>query len=274
VAVLSDMVTRDSVLIGVPAPAVQAAMVASEKRLSNLTALPAARWPTRVIRFVGPVPSLDEFGQVAVTTKSRMICPMCGGKGYLPRDDGVSGAGERRPIQRGRYLPACPACYGSGLVVEAGLMKMLGTLAEGAARIVWAPETDARSRTVVRQVLVEVLRRLATAPVRVRNLFATYAGRSVAAGRWPRGLVVYAQVRERAEGPDGAYLMLEPWQSTTTVALRLQDLVPGQASGTGAAPPVGSWVILAGMAVSNFKGDLREGIYVLPVVVIPAPVGW
>lgn len=111
-----------------------------------------------------------------------------------------------------------------------------------------------------------------TAPPARRHLFATYAGREVtrAVRQTPLGLMVYAQVRERAEGPDSPYLMLEPWQSATSITIRLKDLVSGTSTISG-QPAVGSWVFVAGMALSTFDTGLQQGVYVLPVVLIPAP---
>jgi len=272
VSVIGDMVTRTSVLIGVPAPSLEKAMLASDLTLKDLDDLPDPNWPTPVVRLVGKTPTTEEFTQAVVSAKSRLICPICGGTGVLPHDDGTTPIGTRRPVQRGRYLPRCGACGGSGIVIEAGLMKMLASVTEHGARIVWSPESDSRSRQGVRQGILDLVRAIATAPPARRHLFATYAGRAVsqAARQQPQGLIVYAQVREKTEGPDSPYLMLEPWQSATSITIRLKDLLSGTSTSAG-QPAVGSWVYVAGIALSTFDTGLQQGVYVLPVVLIPAP---
>jgi len=274
VAVVSDMVPRESVLVGVPGPALHEALLGAEPVLRDVEGLPKPRWTSRVVRLRGHMPTLEDFSQAIVSAKTRMVCPMCGGRGVLPPDDGSTPAG-RRPISRGGYMPRCAACYGDGIVVEAGLMKILGSIAERGARIVWSPDTDGRNRQAARQGILDVLRSLATAPARPRQLFATYAGREVARAvrKTPAGVMVYAQVREVTDGPDGKYLLLEPWQASTTIAVRLSDLVatPQTAGATPNYPPVGSWTYIAGVVLSRFESDTEDGVYILPAVLIPAP---
>jgi hypothetical protein len=270
-AVAMDVITRDAPLVAVPAPLLAGILPGAEAQGRDLSALPQTRWPFRLVRLAGAAPTVEAFSQAVVTVRTRFVCPTCGGRGTVT-DDGTTPGGVRRPVKSSREQ-RCPACAGDGAAYEAGQLKLLTDAAEIGSRIVWSADTEERSRVVTRQVALELLRTISSLPARTRQMLVNAAGVSVnsAAAQAPRGVITYAQVRETVSGPDGRYVMLEPWQGGTTVAIRLEDGSSrrSRAGTLTGEPSAGSWLFVMGMATSRFQSDLREGVFVLPLALMP-----
>jgi hypothetical protein len=97
-----------------------------------------------------------------------------------------------------------------------------------------------------------------------------------AASSLPRGTLLRADIKEHMDGPDGNYLLLAPPDSTTPVAVRLDDLLQLGAKANlpdRKDPADGSWVLLCGMALSRFDDGKQRGLFLLPLewMLIAAP---
>jgi hypothetical protein len=89
-------------------------------------------------------------------------------------------------------------------------------------------------------------------------------------GEFPRGIVVYAQVRETLTAADGPYRLLAPFRSPALLAVKADLLAPpagADGKPAGAQPAVGQWIVLGGAV---------EGVALLqnlkPLLV--RPFGW
>jgi hypothetical protein len=79
----------------------------------------------------------------------------------------------------------------------------------------------------------------------------------------PHGMVVYAQVRESVEGPDGSYVLLLPQGAEGTFAARA-DRMEAAAEVRGTRPGDGRWITIAGLAMGPVSLGSRQATYVQP----------
>jgi hypothetical protein len=79
----------------------------------------------------------------------------------------------------------------------------------------------------------------------------------------PHGMVVYAQVRELVDGPDGAYVLLSPHGAGATFAAKA-DRMAAVAEVRGTRLGEGHWIILAGLAMGPVSLGSQRATYVLP----------
>ena len=82
----------------------------------------------------------------------------------------------------------------------------------------------------------------------------------------PCGIVCQAQVQGSQDGPDGRYVLLSPWRSSVTLAVREEDLaLPGIKAAAHREPAENTYILLSGTILSRFKTEGREGYFVLPL---------
>jgi hypothetical protein len=255
--------------LAIPASSLRAALLGAAPQLKALSELPRPLWPSKMLRVAGAPAAAADCASGARGLKSAMVCPMCGGKGT------VRGLGYTDSYGMGYYSTRpCPACHGETVMVQKGLLKVVSPLVEGASRTVWAPAVDDRSRVAARAAGQEVVKALGASGPYFQKAYAAVVaaelGRSDLA--LPQGVLVYAEVQKRVDGPDGRYLVLGPQDCPTPVLVRVDDLVaPGAKATAPRKEPAGkTWVILAGLAVSRFKGAESQGLFVVPLEWVPA----
>ncbi len=247
--------------LAMPACSLRQSLLAAEPNLKPLSALPKARWPVRVLRVAGKPPKPAGFENARRRIREAMVCSRCGGRGRVRVDVADEVSAE---------TVLCPRCHGEGVALESGVYELLATWAEEGTRAVWSPEPVGRVHTAARAAGREMLARLAKAGRHFRSAYAEKTSQDIdrLGHPVPRGVVLYAVVRETISGPDGRYVILEPVNTSNVVAVRLQDLMgrddrrgPG---GVGRRPRKRSWMILAGAVLSRFSGGRYRGVYVLP----------
>jgi hypothetical protein len=270
VAVAMEVTIHETVAaLAIPASSLRAALLGAAPQLKALSELPRPLWPSKMLRVVGaPAAAADCAGGVS-GLKSAMTCSACGGQGKVRVMDTSSMYG----YSYYSYSP-CPTCHGERVAVQKGLMKAVSPLVEGASRTVWAPAVDDRSRVAARAAGQEVVKALSTSGPYFQKAYAAAVaaelGRSDLA--LPQGVLVHAEVQKRVDGPDGRYLFLAPRDCPTPVLVRVDDLVaPGAKTTAPRKEPAGqTWLILAGLAVSRFKGEGSQGLFVVPLEWAPA----
>ncbi|HUU10328.1 MAG TPA: hypothetical protein VM431_07275 [Phycisphaerae bacterium] len=271
-AVRLDVAARGvSVALAMPASSLRRSILESEPKLRVLSALPEPLWPVQILRLPGEPQSPVSFGRVRDHVRASVVCTECKGKGEVHPD-----ARKGLPRRPGHDDVECPRCHGEGIALESGVYETLATWAEEGTRVVWAPGTVGRSQITARTAGQEMLAWLAVAGRHFREAYSRDTGRDV--GRLgrpsPRGLVVYAEVRDTIPGPDGPYVILDPQHTTFMVAVRVTDLVRPDGRGPlglGRRPPDKSWVILAGTVLGQFEETRYRGICMLPFEWTRAP---
>jgi hypothetical protein len=159
-------------------------------------------------------------------------------------------------------------------------MNALAEMLERATCTAWGAMGDDRTRAAVRAASADVMKGLLNGSNRFVHDYAGAVSDDLArVSARPRGLAIRAEVVEALDGPDGRYLVLAPYRATTKVAVRIDDMqtLGGKTPMAGRKePPKGSWVMVAGTALSRFKTGQRDGVFLLPVEWMAAtePVKW
>jgi len=249
--------------LAVPAYSLRRSLLSAEPKLAMLTKLPRPVWPVETVRLAGEPPKPAGFQGARERIRDAMVCSQCRGRGRIRAEfDGGAMRTYDESIE-------CPRCRGEGIALESGVYELLTTWAEKGTRAVWAPGPVGPVQTAARGAGRDMLRYLATIDRNFRAEFAQRAGRDVSQlGQMvPRGLIVYAEVRETIAGPDGEYVILDPVDTDGMVAVRLQDLLGKDGrgpSGLGRRPPDRAWVLLAGTVLSRLQAPGYVGVCVLP----------
>lgn len=260
-----------SVALAMPASSLRQSLLESEPRLRVFSELPEPLWPVHLLRLPGKPPQPPGFARVRDHVRASVVCTECKGKGKIRAED------QRGLLRRIGDKVECPRCHGEGIALESGVYETLGTWAEGGTRVVWAPGPVGRAQSTARAAGREMLKWLAVAGRHFRDAYSHAAGRDInrLGSPTPRGLVVYAEIRDTISGPDGPYVILDPLHTNYMVAVRMQDLKGHDGkgpSGSGRTPPDKSWILLAGTVLSQFKGGRYRGVYVLPFEWVRCPV--
>ena len=262
-----------NVPLAMPARSLRQSLLAATPDLRPLAALPTPRWPVQTLRVTGEPPKPAGFAGARARIQEAMVCSRCRGRGKVRME--VAGGVTEDTVE-------CPRCHGEGVALESGLYDLLATWALEGTRAVWAPGPVGRVHTAARAAGREMLAHLAKAGQHFRGAFAERTARDVnrLGQSAPRGLIVYAEVRETIRGPDGPYVILDPVDTNYMVAVRLSDLMGRDgrgAAGLNRRPPDRAWVLLAGAVVSDLDGAPHRGVCVLPFAwtgcPTPGPVG-
>jgi len=244
-------------VLAMPASTLRESLLASQAQLKPLADLPDALWPVKILRLPGEPVTQDAFLRASQTLNQTLVCDRCGGDGR------ISGWGGSYP---------CPACAATGIQLNTENLDMLREWALQGTRVAWGPDVDSRTRSQVRKVGVEVMAHLAVVGRNIRRswglagaLARLYQVRAEP-GK-PQGIILYAQVKEQVAGPDGQYLLLESFNTGTTVAVRAEDLLGCDGMGPlpgREVPKKDTWFALAGAVISPFNSGKASGVYVLP----------
>jgi len=260
---LSVAVAGLQVPLVVPACSLRRSLLAAEPKLATLSELPKPAWPVEALRLAGEPPKPAGFSGARQRIGEAMVCSQCRGRGWIRAE--IDGGTVRTHDEK----VECPRCHGVGIALESGVYELLATWAEEGTRAVWAPGPPGAIQAAARGAGRDMLRFLATIDRRFRAALAERAGRDLnqMGQPAPRGIVVYAEVRETIAGPDGEYVILDPVDTDVMVAVRLQDLLGKDGrgpSGLGCRPPNRAWVVLAGTILSRLRVPDRVAVYVLP----------
>jgi hypothetical protein len=255
VGVLLDLAGGPGGPLVVPAAAVRDAILSAKPELKPLAALPKPLWPTRVRVMAGEPVRPPSVGWAARDLPARVRCGRCAGRGTVSAKRVVGRGmvlGRPRPIW-GLVAETCPDCQGEGVAVKNDTYQYFGNVALLGTKAWYQPESDEAARASVRESALDLLRGLAKAGPEFRRAFAQAAAEALRKGRaaheFPAGAVLYAQVRETDDGPDGRYIVLAPYQGAPLLVTRTG--AGGAAPNPGKPDPgppwsYGDWIVVAG----------------------------
>jgi len=246
------------VALAMPAVTLRKSLLSTQPELKPLTDLPEPLWPVDILRLPGRPANVQEFLRASRTITSAMVCKRCGGKGRIDTGRWIFGGD----------VP-CPTCLGTGIHVSADVYDMLAEWAEQGTRVAWAPRTNERSRSQVRKYGVEMLARLAKVGRNLQRALGPIGSVNLVKPqtKMPHGIILYAQVQEQIDGPDGRYLLLKAVNTRSLAVVRVEDLLGDNGKGPlpgRQVPRPNTWFALAATVVSNFDTGEHQGIYVLP----------
>lgn len=273
VAVRLDVAARDIlVTLAMPAATLRKSMLSAQPELKPLSELPKPLWPVRILRMRGEPPVPADFTHPALSLRAQMACKTCGGNGKMDPGERGGFIGRLARGETGRNADfTCPVCRGDGLTLPAGAYEALAAWAMQGTSAIWAPVSDDRPRTVIRATAQEMLKLLSPAEVPMRRAlaFAAATDPSRHTVPLPRGLVVFGEVGDAVDGPDGRYLFIQVQHSPTSVAMRVDDLAgPGVRAATlppRKEPERGAWILAAGTMLARFDTGKQQGVFVLPM---------
>lgn len=271
VGILVRMIGSPKALV-VPAGLLRSALLSAGTQLKPFAQLPKPIWPVAIQTLAGQPTTPHAFAGVVRAVKSRSRCATCNGTGKVVVRKLVGTnriGGMVRPVYRNE-TQTCKACRGEGVVCGKGLYEYFARMAEGATRLLASPDTPEKARQAAIANGKGLLDALGRVGPRYRDALVAQARANLAKGdgRYPRGVVVYAQLREAVDGPDGKYAVLAPFRSSRLLAVKSERLKRplGEEDRTKKAtkPAQGDWIIVAGLAegVVSLKG--RRPIYLRP----------
>ncbi len=282
----------------VPAPAVRQALLSAKPELKPLAELPKPVWPVPVCRLAGDAVQPAQFAGTVGALRVKARCGKCGGKGQITVERVVGtqkiGGMVRNIIER--RLETCPQCLGEGVLLTNGLHGTFAVMAEQGLRLVTSPGMAPRAIAAAWKNARGVLNGLNDVGVRFRDAFARAGQLDLAdrAAALPRGSVLYAQVGEFFEGPDGRYVALMPYHSPVMLAMRVDAPAPAgptvlkaeaETPSTPATPEpaadrpggsarplaYGQWIIVAGVLDAEVKDAGRTFLHLLPFDWVSGP---
>ena len=251
----------------VPASALRDALVASDRQLKPLAELPKPVWPVGVLPVVGKPSTAQDFAQTVRTIKVRSVCSKCMGKGTVTVRK-LIGSRIIGGFPRNTYkdeVQNCDKCNGEGVLFPDGLYAQFIRMAEAGTWLASAGGVEPKVRDAVFSSGLDVLRAIAKVGKSYRDDLTQEIKSDLSKGGTggPHGMVVYAQVREEVDGPDGKYVLLSPQGAGTTFAAKA-DRLAAVAEVRGTRLDEGRWVILAGLAMGPVSLGSRHATYVQP----------
>jgi len=270
VGVLAGVLGSEKPLV-VPAHLLRTALLTAGAQLKPLSDLPRPVWPTAVQDLAGKPTTPQEFAAAVRAIKTRSRCKRCNGSGNVVVRKVVSQnrvGGIARPIYR-EETQTCRGCRGECVVCGRGLYAHFARMAEGATRLLASPATPETVRETAISNSRGLLDALGRVGPRYRDALIAQAKADLAAsgGEFPRGVVVYAQLHQDVQGPDGTYRRLRPHRSAAELVIRSDRFrqALGEKAGAEPAEPVeGDWIILAGLAEGTVHLNGRRALLVRP----------
>jgi hypothetical protein len=196
------------------------------------------------------------------------------------------GGMERKIVKQ--ESETCPQCVGEGILFSERLYPTFTSMADQGLRLVAFPDTDDKAAAAARDNGRAVLQGLGEVGPRFRDAFIRAVKDDLDKfAPLPRGVVLYAQVRETVEGSDGTYVLLAPFQSATMLAMRTDAPHPADPKVLSARPSdppsrpsdprppptkvpprpnltYGRWIVLAGLVDAQVQIDARKFLPVRP----------
>jgi hypothetical protein len=242
-------------------------VMASDRQLKPLAELPKPVWPVLVLPVAGKPVMAADFAQTVRAIKTRSRCGKCGGKGTLMvrtpiRTTGVGGFSRTTYKEESK---TCDGCQGEGVLFPDGLYGQYIRMAEAGTWLALAGGVEPKVRDAAFSGGLDVLRAIAKVGKGYREdlVKEIKSDLSKGAAAEPHGMVVYAQVRELVDGPDGAYVLLSPHGAGATFAAKA-DRMAAVAEVRGTRLGEGHWIILAGLAMGPVSLGSQRATYVLP----------
>ncbi|HUX02218.1 MAG TPA: trypsin-like peptidase domain-containing protein [Phycisphaerae bacterium] len=264
--------------VAAPAPAIRRALLAAKPQLQPLTDLPRPLWPARVRPVAGESIAPARLAATVRSVKLRLRCDKCNGTGQVRvrRIIGIRKSGGMTYPAYGEFDEACPDCHGEGTVFRDTTHGDLVAMAEQAARVRFDPEVDPKAREATLAGVREVLDALANLKTEGRRAMLAAAAQAVRDdAEWPRGLVVWAQILDKVEAPDGGYVVLAPHGSNQRIAMRPEA---ERDAGAGQDPPAapgtwqyGQWILVAGLGEGRVAVGGQRLVWIRPAVWILSP---
>jgi len=258
----------------VPASVLREALMASDRQLRPLAELPKPFWPIAVLPVPGKPPAAQDFAQTLRLIKTRSLCNQCKAKGTIT----VRKLIESRVIngaQRNVYkdeVQTCPTCNGECVNFPDGLYAQYSRMAEAGTYLASAGGVDQKVRDTVFSGCMDLLKAVSKIGKAYRddlvNEIKADLSKNLDGG--PHGMVVFAQVRESVEGPDGQYLMLAPHGSEAKLVAKA-DRLAAVAEVRGTRLDEGRWIVLTGMAMGSVSIGSQRAIYVQPLAWADGP---
>jgi len=258
----------------VPASALWESLKSADRQLRPLAELPKPFWPVAVLPVPGKPSTPQDFAQSVRTIKVRSRCTKCNSKGTITvrkliESHNVGG------MQRNTYrdeVQTCPTCSGEGVVFPDGLYAQYVRMAETGTWLASAGGVDARVRDTVFANCLDLLKAVSRVGKSYRDdlLRETKPDLSKNLAGGPHGIVVFAQVRELVDGPDGSYWVLAPHGLEATLAAKA-DRLAAAVEARGGRLRDGHWIILAGLAVGPVSLGGQRATYVQPLAWTDGP---
>jgi hypothetical protein len=259
-------------------------------KLTPLKELPKPLWPGPVYRVTGEPIKPDQFAGTIGSFRLGTKCPQCGGKGQVMVETVVGvdrSRGYERPITKS-VPETCPKCQGEGVAFNASLYREFTNLGEQGLRLLAFPDTDDKALEAAQKNGRAVLLGLGEVGNRFRDAFAKAVKEDLEKGtQFPRGVVVFAQVRDVLEGTDGKYVVLALHQSATMLVMRAEPPAAPDSRVLSAKPPgslpkpsdakagsakvpsrpnlsYGQWIVLAGLLDASIDIESHHYLYIRP----------
>jgi hypothetical protein len=280
--VMLDVARREPGPVVAAAPAIRRALLASNPQLRPFAQLPKPLWPVRLRTYPGEAPHVSNVSRTVAEIRARVGCSRCRGTGTINvrRVIGQKIILGTTPVPVYGLVPEpCPVCHGESVLMKPDLYGLFASTAEQGTRFACQPGQDPQATTAVRRVVAQVLSGVARVGSQFREAFvqeATAAIEDAGAGKnLPAGFVLYVQVREIVDGPDGRYALLVPYASTKVLATRMGGI--GGASGVlrpedFAKWTSGKWLVLAGSIQAPFSLNEQALLYVQPLAWVDGPL--
>ncbi|MGB2938354.1 MAG: trypsin-like peptidase domain-containing protein [Phycisphaerae bacterium] len=266
------------VAVVVPAAALREALLSAKPELKCFPDLPEPLWPVQVQQVAGKPIHPGLVGRSVRACKTRLRCPRCNGSGQVSEkrfSHWERVGGMSRAVYK--MVPVtCPTCQGETAVWKDAHYASLATIGEQGTQLVYGPGVEAQTRAAVRGQVAEFLGGLSKVGERFRRQFDAAGAAAVAKAKdeLPAGLVLYAQVRETVDGPDGRYTLLAPHWSSVLFVVRHETFGPTSdeiVHVPDATWRYGKWLVLAGRAEKKLALPGRELIYFRPAAWASGP---
>jgi len=268
VGVMTNVAGMDT-LLAVPAGALRSALLSAEPSLKPLSKLPDPIWPVTVMTLAGEPMNAQEYAGAVRAVKAQSRCDVCRGKGHIMVKKVVGHnriGGMVRPIVR--QMPRqCKKCGGDGIVCGKGLYDYFRRMAEGATRLGANPGTNASVLQAAEANTLGLLSALGKVGRSYREGLAQQAASDLGkgGGKFPRGVVVYAQRLETVREHGNQYTVLGPYKSSAplVVPTDVLDHPLGQEKRSkNSTAGLGDWIVLAGLARGSVRVSGQRGVFV------------
>jgi len=254
----------------VPSALLRQALLASDRQLKPLSQLPKPYWPVATQPLPGKPVAPADFANAIRTIKFRSRCGKCDGKGVIKVDKIVGSTtigGITKKIVRQEEV-TCPNCRGEGVLLPEGFYAQYVRMAEYGTWMSLAGDVEPKARDAAFSNALDLLRAIGKVGRRYRDDLIKEAreelGKPAAeSATGPKGVVVFAEVREAVDGPDGPYLIFSPHLSRTLLASKA-DRLTSTGEAQGGKPRPGQWIVLAGAAIGPVSLGDHKPVFVQP----------